>query len=191
CPWPPKARRNTWLRNSKPSVNQLAATKVTSCPSGAGGCAYSDRRWGWACARGKSMRQFTIAERLAAAVLLPLVALLLVPLLTAALMPYLDAANTTYAEIFFGLVTVSVAGAIVLVMARGIVRPIRQVADTLDAIAYAELESAAPLQPTRGEIERLLAATDRLADVIGERQRRELVHNDLDRAWQASRRVNL
>jgi methyl-accepting chemotaxis protein len=137
------------------------------------------------------MRQFTIAERLAAAVLLPLVALLSVPLLTAALMPYLDAANTTYAEIFFGLVTVSAAGAIVLVMARGIVRPIGQVADTLDAIAYAELESAAPLQPTRGEIERLLAATDRLADVIGERQRRELVHNDLDRAWQASRRINL
>ena len=137
------------------------------------------------------MRHFTIAERLAAAVLLPLAALLSVPFLTAALMPFLDPANATYAEIFIALVMASVAGAIVLVMARGIVRPLAHAADTLDAIAYAELDSAAPLQPTRGEIARLLATTDRLADVIGERQRRELVHNDLNRTWQASRRSNL
>jgi methyl-accepting chemotaxis protein len=137
------------------------------------------------------MRQFTIAEQLAAAVLLPLVALLSVPFLTVALMPYFDKANATFAEIFIGFVTESVAGVLVLVIARGIVRPVAEVADTIDAIAYAELESAAPLQPHRGEIARLLAATDRLADVIGERQRRELVHTDLDRAWRASRRINL
>ena len=137
------------------------------------------------------MRQFTIAERLTAAVLLPLAAMLSVPFLTAALMPFLDQANATFAEIFIGFVIAAVAGAVVLVMARGIVRPLAQVADTLDAIAYAELDSATPLQPTRGEIARLMAATDRLADVIGERQRRELVHNDLDRAWQAARRLNL
>ena len=137
------------------------------------------------------MRQFTIAERLTAAVLLPLAAMLSVPFLTAALMPFLDETNAAYAEIFIGLVTASVVGAGVLVIARGIVRPVAQAADTIDAIAYAELESAAPLRPTRGEIARLLAATDRLAEVIGERQRRELIHNDLDRTWQASRRVNL
>ncbi len=137
------------------------------------------------------MRQFTIAERLAAAVLLPLAAMLPVPFLAAALTPYLGAANETYAEIFIGLVIAGVAGAVVLVIARGIVRPLAQVADTLDAIAYAELDSTTPLQPTRGEIARLLTATDRLADVIGERQRRELVHNDLDRTWQAARRANL
>jgi methyl-accepting chemotaxis protein len=137
------------------------------------------------------MRQFRIAERLAAAVLLPLAAMLSVPFLTAALMPYLDETNATYAEVFIALVIASIAGAVVLVMARSIVRPLAQVADTLDAIAYAELDSATPLQPIRGEIARLLAATDRLTDVIGERQRRELVHNDLDRTWQASRRDNL
>ena len=137
------------------------------------------------------MRQFTIAERLAAAVLLPLAALLSVPLITAALLPFIDPANTTYAEIFIGLVAASMAGVIVLVIARGIVRPIIQVADTIDAIAYAELQSATPIAPTRGDIARLLATTDRLADIIGERQRRELVHNDLDRAWQAARRANL
>ena len=137
------------------------------------------------------MRQLTIAERLAVAVLLPLAALLSVPLLTAALLPSLDPANATYAEVFLGFVAVSIAGAVVLVMARGIVRPLAQVADTIDAIAYAELDSATPLAAGRGEIARLLAATDRLADVIGERQRRELVHNDLDRTWQAARRTNL
>ena len=137
------------------------------------------------------MRQFTIAERLAAAVLLPLVAMLSAPVLTALLRPFLDEANLTLTEIFIGLVAVSATGPFVLLIARGIVRPVAEAADTIDAIAYAELESAAPLQPTRGEIARLLAATDRLADVIGERQRRELVHNDLDRAWQASRRVSL
>ena len=79
----------------------------------------------------------------------------------------------------------------VLVIARGIVRPLAQVADTIDAIAYAELDSSTPLPPSRDEIARLVTATDRLADVIGERQRRELVHNDLDRTWQAARRSNL
>jgi methyl-accepting chemotaxis protein len=137
------------------------------------------------------MRQLTIAERLTAAVLLPLTAMLSVPFITAALMPFLDGAHAAFAEVFIGLVIASLAGAAVLVMARGIVRPLAQVADTLDAIAYAELDSATPLQPTRGEIARLIAATDRLTDVIGERQRRELVHNDLDRTRQAARRHNL
>jgi methyl-accepting chemotaxis protein len=137
------------------------------------------------------MRQFTIAERLAAAVLLPLIAVLSAPVLTALLRPFLDEANLTFTEIFIGLVAVSGAGLFVMVIARGIVRPVAEAADTIDAIAYAELDSAPPLQPIRDEIARLLAATDRLAEVIGERQRRELVHNDLDRAWQASRRVNL
>ena len=106
-------------------------------------------------------------------------------------MPSLGRANATYAEIFVGCLAVSFAGALVLVIARGIVRPLAQVADTIDALAYAELDSSTPLPPSRGEIARLVTATDRLAEVIGERQRRELVHNDLDRTWQASRRNNL
>ena len=84
------------------------------------------------------MRQLTIAERLTAAVLLPLAAMLSVPFLTAALMSFLDEANAAYAEIFIALVTASTAGAVVLIIARGIVRPIAQVADTIDAIAHAE-----------------------------------------------------
>jgi len=134
------------------------------------------------------MRQFTIAERLIAAVLLPLAAMLSMPYAVAALAPWIGEA---FASIFISLATVALAGAAVLKIARGIARPLSEAADTLDAIAYAELHSATPLPPDRGEIARLIGTTERLAEVLGERQRRELVHNDLDRTWQASRRVNL
>jgi methyl-accepting chemotaxis protein len=137
------------------------------------------------------MRQFTIAERVIAAVLMPLAAMLAVPQLTAALTPFLGEANGAYARIAIGLAAAGLAGAAVMAVARSIARPLAEAADTIDAIAYAELESAQSLPPSRGEIARLIAGTDRLADVLGERQRRELVHNDLDRTWQASRRVNL
>ena len=53
------------------------------------------------------------------------------------------------------------------------------------------MAQAAPAQPSRGELAQLQAATERLAEILGERQRRELVHNDLDRSWQASRRQHL
>jgi methyl-accepting chemotaxis protein len=137
------------------------------------------------------MRQFTIAERLIAAVLLPLAAILAVPYLTAALVPSVDEANAVYARIVIWLAAAASAGAVVLAIARGIARPLAEAADALDAIAHAELQSATPLPPERGEIARLIVTTERLAEVLGERQRRELVHNDLDRTWQASRRVNL
>jgi hypothetical protein len=49
------------------------------------------------------MRQFTIAERLMAATLLPLSAMLAVPYLTAALLSFLGEANAAYARIATGL----------------------------------------------------------------------------------------
>ncbi len=140
------------------------------------------------------MRQLTIAERLSAAMLVLCGALLAVPLLPAALAPLIGAINPDYGQAIVLLASATVIGAaivLVLAVARSITRPIAEVADTLDAIAHAELQSAAPLPPSRGSLARLLAATDRLAEVLGERQRRELVHNDLDRTWQAARRANL
>ena len=137
------------------------------------------------------MRQFTIAERLIAAVLLPLAALLAVPYLAAMLSPLIGEANATYARIALTILAIVATAGAVLAIARGIARPLAEVADTLDALAYAELQSAMPTPPDRGEIARLVVTTERLAEVLGERQRRELVHNDLDRTWQASRRVNL
>ena len=96
------------------------------------------------------MRQLTIAERLTAAVLLPLTAALSGPFLTATLLPSLDKANVAYAEIFIGFVAVGIAGVVVLIIARGIVRPLAEVADTIDALSYAELDSStAAAQPRR------------------------------------------
>ncbi|HTT46745.1 MAG TPA: methyl-accepting chemotaxis protein [Pseudolabrys sp.] len=137
------------------------------------------------------MRQLTIAERLTAAAFLPLVAALLGRLATATVWPSLDPATAAYAEIFIWCFAVCFAAAVILIFAYGIVRPLAEVTDTVDAIAYAELDSATPLPTSRSEIARLVAATDRLAEVIGERQRRELVHNDLDRTWRTARRNNL
>jgi methyl-accepting chemotaxis protein len=137
------------------------------------------------------MRQFTIAERLFAAVLLPLAAMLAVPYLIAALVPLIGESNAGYAELAIWLAAAALAGAAVLAIVRSIARPLADAIETMDAIACAELNSAPPLPFSRGEIARLAAVTDRLAEVLGERQRRELVHSDLDRTWQASRRAKL
>ena len=72
------------------------------------------------------MRQFTIAERLIAVVLPPLVAMLTMPYLSAALAPLI------------GIAAVVLTGAVVLET----VRTLTEAADTLDAIAHAELHSA-------------------------------------------------
>jgi methyl-accepting chemotaxis protein len=149
--------------------------------------AYRGRR----AAYGINMRQFTIAERLMTAVLVPLTGMLVVPYLAAALVPFLGEPNAVYVYVVLGLAAAALAALAVLAVARGIARPLAVAADTLDAIAYAELHSAKPVAIGRGEISRLIATTERLAEVLGERQRRELVHNDLDRTWQASRRINL
>jgi len=136
------------------------------------------------------MRQFSIAERLIAVALLPIAAMLAVPYLSGALLPFLGEANAIYGHIV-GLGAIGLAGAAILAIVRSMARPLAAAADTIDAIAAGELVSAPPLPPSRSELARLLSATDRLAEVLGERQRRELVHDDLDRTWQASRRVNL
>ncbi len=134
------------------------------------------------------MRQFTIAERLVAAVVSPVAATLAMPSVAAALAPFL---GEICAWIAVGFATAVLVGATILSLARGITRPLIEAAEQLDAIAYAELNSAAPSPSGRSELARLVATTERLANVLGERQRRELVHNDLDRTWQAARRINL
>jgi methyl-accepting chemotaxis protein len=137
------------------------------------------------------MRQLTIAERLIAAVILPLCAAMAVTPLTTAMVTVAGKDYAFHLHIVIGLALISSAGAAIWAIVRSITRPLAEIADTLDAITYAELAKAPPLPPTRGELAHLLAATDRLAEVLGERQRREFVHNDLDRAWQTSRRLNL
>jgi len=77
------------------------------------------------------MRLFTIAERLTGAVLLPLAAMLVVPYLAAALVPSIGETNALYAHVAIGLGAAALAGAAVLSIARGIVRPLAEAADTL------------------------------------------------------------
>jgi methyl-accepting chemotaxis protein len=134
------------------------------------------------------MRQFTIAERLIAAALLPLILVLAFPYGAGVLSPLI---GDGYAETAVGLLAAGLAGCLLLAIVRSIAQPVTGAIDTMDAIARAELNSTPPLPFNRSETARLAAVTDWLAAVLGERQRRELVHNDLDRTWQATRRVKL
>ena len=137
------------------------------------------------------MRQFTIAEQVTAAVLLPVALALAVPRLSAMAPLFIGETYGVYAQVIIALVAAGLAGAVVIAITRSITRALSEATDTIDAIASAELESAPTLPSGRSEMARLAAVTDRLANIIGERHRRQLVHNDLDRAWQAARRVNL
>ena len=137
------------------------------------------------------MRQCSIAERVIAAAMLPLAVVLAVPYLATLLAPFLGPAAARYAGLVIGLGGLAAAGAGVWAIGRSIARPVADAAAAVDAMASAELASAPHLPPMRGETDHLSAATERLAEVLGERQRREIVHDDLDRTWQASRRVNL
>lgn len=137
------------------------------------------------------MGRFTIAERLVALTLVALGISLAVPYSIEALLPLAGASHALYLRTVIWVLATGLTVAAALAVARWIARPLVEVAGALDAIALAELESAPPLTPTRGETAYLIAATDRLAEVLGERQRREMVHDDLDRSWQALRRVNL
>jgi methyl-accepting chemotaxis protein len=136
------------------------------------------------------MRQFTIAERLVAAALLPSAAFVVV-YFSAGGLSSLFGPDAGYAQFTLGLMIIAPTVTAVWRIGRSIARPLKGAADSLDAMACAELGSA-PLQfKGRGELEHLGAAVDHLAEVLGERQRREIVHSDLDRVWQESRRFNL
>src|SRR5690348_6991416 len=129
------------------------------------------------------MRQFTLAERLVAAAALPAGGLCAIGYFAGNLAPWMAAVLTA--------VVLAAAVGVILALARSVARQVRQATETIHAIAAAELPSARPEAPSRDEVAALAAAASRLADVLNERQRRDLVHHDLDRTWQALRRGNL
>jgi methyl-accepting chemotaxis protein len=137
------------------------------------------------------MRQITISGRLAAVALLPLVILIVEPPLAAALPSFVGGAGAVIAHMAAVLATVGATVVIVLAVARSINARLAEATETLDAVTHAELASAPNLPSQRDALARLLAATDRLAEVVGERQRRDLIYSDLDRSWQTRRRGNL
>ena len=129
------------------------------------------------------MRQFTLAERLVAAAALPAGGLSAIGYFAGNWAPWTAA--------ILAAVVLAAAGGVILALARSVVRQVKQATETIHSIAAAELPSARPEAPSRDELAALSAAASRLADVLNERQRRDLVHHDLDRTWQALRRGNL
>jgi methyl-accepting chemotaxis protein len=136
------------------------------------------------------MRQFKIAERLMAAALLPAIAVLAALYLALTLVPSLGETNRAYAQIFIELTAAALGAVAVLAITRGTARSLAEAADTPEAIAEAELRSR-PSSPASRAKSCVCSRPPTGLPVLGERQRREPVHIDLDRTWQASRRVNL
>ena len=137
------------------------------------------------------MRQLSIGARMAAVALPPLAVLGAVPLFSASLPPILGGVGPIAVHLAVTLAAAGASAAIALAVALSINGPLAEATDTLDAITHAELAAAPDLPLQRNELARLLAAADRLAEIVGERQRRDLIHSDLDRNWQALRRGNL
>ncbi|MBV9261235.1 MAG: PilZ domain-containing protein [Pseudolabrys sp.] len=133
----------------------------------------------------------TILERLLLMALLPaLVAVAISPAANA-----LAAWSPRAAEPYV-LPAMSIAAAMSVLLAlrglaAGLSHALINAADVIEVLASAELENSAQGPKARNEISRVVEAAEHLSEVLRERQRRELVHADLDRTWQAARRINL
>ena len=85
------------------------------------------------------MRRLTIVERLMAAALLPLCAVGAVPMVPS----FVPVNHAIYAQLIIVVGIAVLTGLTVHRLARAIARPVAEVAATLDAIAYAEIQQAA------------------------------------------------
>jgi methyl-accepting chemotaxis protein len=133
------------------------------------------------------MHRLTIAERLLAGALLPLVGLVA--------LQFVDIAGMNLGatpSLIVGLAVIVVVGFMILRVARSASAALAEAAETMEAVARTEFDLAPELtnQP-RSEVASVLAAADRLANVMRERQRRELVLLDAERKWRTERRDNL
>jgi methyl-accepting chemotaxis protein len=136
------------------------------------------------------MQRLTIAERLIAVALLPLLALFLARLLGLGA-PAADqgaVALLASAAGDFGLLALALGAA--YLAARSLSAPLDGAVETVDALVRAGLARVRPVR-ARTEIGRLLEWIDRLVDLLREQQRRDLVLIEIDRKRQAARRANL
>jgi methyl-accepting chemotaxis protein len=137
------------------------------------------------------MQRLTITERLVAAALLPFLAFLAAHWLGAVAPWRLLGDYAALGPPAFYLGMVALAAVVAYGVARSVSRPIADAGHTVDAIACAELGATPTELAGRTEIERLLLGVDRLADLLRERHRRDLVLIDVDRKRQIERRVAL
>ncbi len=138
------------------------------------------------------MRRLKIAERQLVVALLPLLVFMVARSFGAALPWPETGALAGLGPLAFDLGMIAFAVGVAYAVGRSLNRPLADAGETIDAIVRAELD-AAPDQPQRGrtEIGRLLAGIDRLADLLREQHRRDVVLIDVDRKRQSARRTNL
>jgi methyl-accepting chemotaxis protein len=133
------------------------------------------------------MQRLTIAERLLGVALLPLLGLLAVQAIDS-----LWQLLGPLASLAVALGVVILVAVLVQKVARSAANALAQAADTMEAVARTEFDLAPdlPEQP-RSEVERVIAAAERLADVMHERERREFMLLEAERKWRSDRRDNL
>ncbi|HVY57389.1 MAG TPA: methyl-accepting chemotaxis protein [Xanthobacteraceae bacterium] len=132
------------------------------------------------------MHRLRVRERLGIAGLL----LLSAPVLAA------ETTNWLPRVALFGFDLVPVAAVVLAVgcaflLIRSVLGPLRLAVDTLDAVALNELGSESEEKGERCEIARLLATIERFAEVLAERQRRDLAYTEVERVQRDRRRANL
>jgi methyl-accepting chemotaxis protein len=136
------------------------------------------------------MQRLTIAERLSVVALLPLLVVMLAGMLGPAwLWPPHGLAD--YRPILFALSVGALALGLAYAVARSLSRPLTGAGDTIDAIVRAEFDAGPGREDGRTELDRLLAGTDRLADIMKEQNRRDVVLIEVERRQHAARRINL
>jgi methyl-accepting chemotaxis protein len=81
---------------------------------------------------------------------------------------------------------------LILKVARSVTGALAEAAETMEAVARTEFDLAPELpQKPRSDVEHVMAAAERLAVVMRDRQRRELILLDAERKWRADRRDSL
>lgn len=138
------------------------------------------------------MQRLTIAQRMMLVALLPLLASIAATLLGGPWLRAQDDALGFAAMLALHAGTLVLAVALALMVARSLTRPLRDAGEAIDAIVCAELDTVPEADDDRrAETERLLDGIDRLADMLREQHRRDLVLIDVDRKRQTDRRTTL
>jgi len=138
-------------------------------------------------------QRLTTLERFSAAAAAPVAAFLLWWGISGLLAGLSDPSSAAViaTSVAAGVLLAAAAGGAIWFLARQQAGALAGAADTLEALIYAQLPDQAATPPLRGEAAQIAAAVERLADTLRERERRDLVHRDLERSLQTSRRLNL
>jgi methyl-accepting chemotaxis protein len=138
------------------------------------------------------MQRLTIPERLFLLAPLPILTLLFAHA-TGEVWPFaLGGAGLSFIGLGANLAVIALFAGLSWAVARSISRPLRQAVATLDALRPEKVDVDPPKRSShRSEIERLTAAAARVAELMHELQRRDMVLLDVECTRQVARRANL